>query len=65
MSREDATHRRHPLPRYALAGLAVMIVSEAAMLLRIEPFWSWHTPIVWTGYILFVDGLVWRKTGSS
>jgi len=53
------------LPRYGLAGLIVMIVSEAGMLLRIEPFLSWHTPIVWTGYILFVDGLVWSRRASS
>ena len=22
----------------------------------IEPFWSWNTPIAWTGFILFADG---------
>lgn len=54
-----------PIPRYALAGLTVMAVSEAAMLFRIEPFWSWHTPIAWTGYILFTDGFVWSRRGSS
>ena len=37
-------------------GLAVMIVSEAATLARVEPFWSWNTPIAWTGFILFADG---------
>ena len=34
----------------------MMIVSEAATLARIEPFWSWNTPIAWTGFILFADG---------
>lgn len=53
------------LPVYAWIGLAVMAISEAAMLAKIEPFWSWHTPIAWTGYILFVDGMVWRRRGSS
>jgi hypothetical protein len=53
------------LPLYAWIGLGVMAISEAAMLARIEPFWSWHTPIAWTGYILFIDGLVWRRRGSS
>jgi hypothetical protein len=42
-----------------------MIVSEACMLARIEPFWSWHTPIAWTGYILFVDAWVWKRRGHS
>jgi hypothetical protein len=42
-----------------------MLASEGAMLARIEPFYSWHTPISWTGYILFVDGLVWKRRGDS
>lgn len=42
-----------------------MAVSEAGMFARLEPFYSWHTPIAWTGYILFVDGLVWKRRGSS
>jgi hypothetical protein len=40
-------------------------VSQAGMLFRLEPFYSWHTPIAWTGYILLVDGLVWQRRGSS
>jgi hypothetical protein len=53
------------LPAYGWAGLLVMIVSEVGELRRLEPFWSWHTPIAWTGYILFVDGLIWRRRGES
>lgn len=48
-----------------LIGLTIMIVSETATLLRIEPFWSWNTPIAWTGFILFADALVWRARGDS
>ena len=47
------------------AGLLIMIVSETATLLRVEPFWSWHTPIAWTGYIFFVDALVRQRRGDS
>lgn len=57
------TERRVPL--YAWIGLLAMVVSEAGMLARLEPFFSWHTPIAWTGYILFIDGLVWRRRGDS
>jgi hypothetical protein len=53
------------LPGYAIAGLLAMAVSEVFMIFRTEPFWSWHTPIAWTGYILFVDGLVRLRRGSS
>lgn len=53
------------LPVYAWAGLLVMVASEAGMLAGVEPFYTFHTPIAWTGYVLFVDGLVWRRRGDS
>ena len=49
----------------AVAGLAVMAVSETATLFGIEPFASWNTPIAWTGFILFADAIVWRARGHS
>jgi hypothetical protein len=53
------------LPRYALAGLILTCASEVLMLLEVEPFWTWHTSIAWTGYVLFVDGVVWMRRGRS
>lgn len=53
------------LPRYALAGLLLTCASEVLMLLEVEPFWTWHTSIAWTGYVLFVDGVVWMRRGHS
>jgi hypothetical protein len=53
------------LPYRFWLGLAVMLVSEVSMLGRVEPFYSWHTPIAWTAYILMVDALVWKRRGSS
>ena len=35
------------------------------MLAQIEPFYHWHTPIAWTGYILLVDAIVWKRRGNS
>lgn len=52
-------------PRYGVLGLLIMVVSEIGMLRQVEPFWSWHTPIAWTGYILFVDAWVWKRRGDS
>ena len=46
-------------------GLAIMIVSETLTLLHVEPFWSWNTPIAWTGFIIFADAIVWRARGES
>jgi len=53
------------LPGYGWVGLAIMLVSQGGMLARIEPFYHWHTPIAWTGYILLVDAIVWKRRGSS
>jgi hypothetical protein len=53
------------LPAYGWFGLAVMLVSQAGLLARVSPFYHWHTPIAWTGYIFFVDALVWRRRGAS
>lgn len=50
---------------WAIAGLIVMVLSEAATLAGLEPFASWNTPIAWTGFILFADSLVWQARGSS
>ena len=46
-------------------GVALMVVSEAATLAEIEPFWSWNTPIAWTGFIIFADSVVFRARGHS
>jgi hypothetical protein len=51
--------------RTAWIGLTVMVVSEAATLAHVEPFWSWNTPIAWTGFILFADGIVWDARHDS
>ena len=48
-----------------LVGLTIMIVSEAATLAHVEPFWSWNTPIAWTGFIIFADSVVWRARHDS
>ena len=50
---------------YGGVGLVLMVVSETATLARVEPFWSWNTPIAWTGFILFADGIVFRARGRS
>ena len=53
------------MPLHFFAGLAALALSEAAMLAHVEPFWTWHTPIAWTAYILLVDGIILKKRGSS
>lgn len=50
---------------YGVVGLLIVLLSEAGMLLHVEPFWSWHTPTAWTGYILLVDAIVLKRRGHS
>lgn len=54
-----------PFPARTWIGLLVMVASQSATFVRVEPFYHWNTPICWTGYILFVDGVVWRIRGTS
>jgi hypothetical protein len=51
--------------RWILIGAAIMVVSQAATLATIEPFYSWNTPIAWTGFIIFADAIVFRARGDS
>jgi hypothetical protein len=53
------------IPLYAWLGVVLLVISEAGMLMRVEPFWTWHTPFAWTGYILFLDGIIYNRRGSS
>ncbi len=48
-----------------LLGLIIIIVSET-LLFSGNLFVSiYFTPLVWTGYIFFIDGLIFRRQGSS
>ena len=57
-------NRHHGGPEI-FGGLAIIVVSQAATFAHVEPFWSWNTPICWTGFILFADAVVFRARGNS
>ena len=50
---------------HGYVGLAVMFAAEAALLAGQPLVGRWFTPIVWTGYVLFVDALAARVGGWS
>src|SRR5712672_3553949 len=51
-------------PFHGYLGVAVIALAEG--LFRGNQFVGhWFTPIVWTGYILFVDALVYQRKGRS
>lgn len=53
------------LPAHGHVGLAIILMAEALLFSGNQVVGHWFTPIVWTGYILFVDALVYRLRGRS
>ncbi len=43
----------------------ILIGGQLALVLNLQFEATWHTPIMWTGYILFVDGLLAKLRGQS
>jgi hypothetical protein len=50
---------------YGYIGLAIIFVAETLLFAGNQFAGRWFTPIVWTGYILFSDALVFRAVGRS
>src|SRR3989475_11727867 len=50
---------------YGYAGIAIIIAAEVLLFGGNQLVGHWFTPIVWTGYILFVDALVFKLKGRS
>lgn len=50
---------------YGYLGLLMILLVQANFLVKLEPFAEWYIPIVWYGYILFVDSLVHMIKGRS
>ena len=50
---------------YGLIGILLIILVEINFFLKIEPFASWYFPIVWFGYILTIDALVYKLRKDS
>ncbi|HYX29084.1 MAG TPA: hypothetical protein VE863_11000 [Pyrinomonadaceae bacterium] len=50
---------------YGYFGIAIIFVAEVMLFTGNQMVGRWFTPIVWTGYILFVDALVFRLKRRS
>jgi len=50
---------------YGTVGLLTIIIAEIALFFGNQIIGVWFTPLVWTGYILFIDSLIYRKKGKS
>lgn len=53
------------LPLHGIAGLVIMAAGEAALIAGAGWIAQWFTPIMWTGYIFFIDGVIRARKGTS
>lgn len=53
------------LPGYAFMGILIMLTGQLGLILNVGWVATWLTPIMWSGYILLVDGLVYHRRGVS
>lgn len=47
------------------AGLALLLLGELMILVRVRPLSDLYFPVIWLGYILFMDAAVYAQTGAS
>lgn len=52
-------------PIFGWVGLAIMALAELALLLKMGWVATWFTPIMWSGYIVFMSGLLQKTSGRS
>jgi hypothetical protein len=53
------------MKRYGWLGLSIMLGAEILLYAGVQVVATWFTPIMWTGYIIFVDAVIARRTGQS
>jgi len=56
---------RHPFPAHGFAGLGVVALTAVLAALGVRLVMLYLTPLAWTGYILALDGAVFRARGRS
>jgi len=50
---------------YGLVGILLIVLVELNFIFKIEPFASWYFPIIWFGYIMAIDALVFKLRRNS
>jgi len=50
---------------YGVIGIIMVIFTEINFVLKLEPFAQYYFPIVWFGYILLIDSLVYKIKKDS
>src|SRR2546423_13758083 len=63
--RMKATRTGKRFPIHGYIGIVIIVAAEVLLFSGNQFVGHWMTPIVWTGYILFVDAVVYRIDGRS
>ncbi len=50
---------------YGIIGIIIVFLMQLNFIFKIEPFASWYFPIIWFGYILVIDALVYKIKKKS
>jgi len=59
------TPKRGSFPLWGWIGLGIVLSSELLAWMHTPGVSTFFTPIVWTGYLLLIDALVYSRRGSS
>lgn len=51
--------------KYGLIGILLIIVVEINFFLKIQPLASWYFPIIWLGFILVIDAIIYKLRKHS
>ena len=51
--------------KYGVIGIILIIFVEINFFLKIQPFALWYFPLVWFGYIMVIDALVYKLRKNS
>lgn len=52
-------------PAWGPVGLAILLLAELLLFLRVAWVTTFFTPLMWTGYLLLIDAAVWSLQGQS
>jgi len=61
----NTASRKTRFAPHGYAGIAIILGAEALLFSGNQLVGHWFTPIIWTGYILFIDALVFKLKGRS
>jgi len=56
---------KRKMPWFGWLGLGIIILSEILLYAGIHPIAVAFTSVMWTGYILLLDGWIWSRNGTS